>query len=493
MFKRVLIANRGEIAIRIARTLQEMGITAVACYADSDEDACHVAAADEAYRLAGSGPAETYLNISALVRLAVDHGIDAVHPGYGFLAENAEFAEACAEADVTFIGPSPAVISSMGDKIVAKDTVAEAGVPVVPGYCGTTDDFAALAAAADDIGYPVLVKAAAGGGGKGMRVVPAADDLAEAMAAARREAQAAFGDGRVFLEKYITCPRHVEVQILGDAHGHVLHFYERECSIQRRHQKIIEESPAPGLDNAGRARITAAAVEAARAMDYTGAGTVEFIVDETGSFYFLEVNTRLQVEHPVTELTCGIDLVRLQLEVAAGHPLALEQDDIRPRGWAMECRICAEDAAHNFVPSIGRIEHYLSPTGPGVRVDSGVDRGSAITVHYDSMLAKLIVWAPTRNQAAQRMARALREFVIVGVKTNLEFLQNIVAHEAFRAGNLHTHFLEEHTIAAQVDRLPPHLAEAIAAMAARGTAQPAATISHPDPWATAGHWRGGHG
>ncbi|MCO6438033.1 MAG: acetyl-CoA carboxylase biotin carboxylase subunit [Phycisphaerae bacterium] len=495
MFKKVLIANRGEIAARIASTLQQMGVTAMAVCSEPDRAAVHVRAADEAYPLEGKTSAESYLRGERIIDIARRHGADAIHPGYGFLSENAEFAQAVANAGLVFIGPSPKVIGSMGDKLVAKETFTKAGVPVVPGWSG---DLATarqeLPQRASQIGYPVLIKAAAGGGGKGMRVVEREDDLSSAIEAAQREAVAAFGDGRVFLEKYIVRPRHVEIQIFGDTHGNVVHLFERECSIQRRHQKIIEESPSPGLTPELRQRMGEAAVAAAKAIGYTNAGTVEFVVDAAGNFYFLEVNTRLQVEHPVTEMVVQHDLVRAQVLVAAGEPLPFEQESLRQTGHAIECRICAEDASRGFLPSIGKIEQYVPPSGPFVRVDSGVMQGSEITVHYDPMLAKLIVWGRTRDEALDRMAWSLDRFVILGPTTNVEYLRALVGHPEIRAGRMHTQFLQEQSIPLPDAADTPDEALIVAALAARRmtSGQRAAADAarqrpprHPSPWESA--------
>ncbi len=500
MFRKVLIANRGEIAVRIAQTLQEMGIVAVAVYSDVDRKSLHVQVADEAHALEGASPGETYLDAHKILEAARVHGCDAIHPGYGFLSENEDFAQACRDAGVVFIGPEPSVIRSMGDKIVAKTTLARAGVPVVPGFSGEADvDAAVLRRAAGEIGYPVLIKAAAGGGGKGMRIVHAEGDLAAALEAAQREAGSAFGDARIFLERYIERPRHIEFQIFGDAHGNVVHLFERECSIQRRYQKIVEESPSPALSPELRRRMGDAAVTAASTMGYTNAGTVEFIVDQSGNFYFLEVNTRLQVEHPVTELVTRQDLVRAQLLVAAGEPLPFRAEDLRQDGHAVEVRIYAEDPARGFLPSIGRLERYVPPTGANIRVDSGVREGSQVTVHYDPMLAKLIAWAPTRDEALARLAWALERFVVLGVTTNIEFLRNLIEHAEFRAGRLHTHFLQEHAIAPRRAGEPTDEALLVAALSLSGTlsdaggvresGSAAAKVEPTSPWSRAGRWR----
>lgn len=506
-FKKVLIANRGEIAVRVMQTMQEMGIVTVALASEPDRQAEHVRLANEVIELPGQKPAETYLQGEKIIELAVERGVEAIHPGYGFLSENAGFAQACAKAGIAFIGPNPDVIRDMGDKIIAKNLMREAGVPVVPGWSGEANtDFAEIQAQADHIGYPLLVKAAAGGGGKGMRLVHAAGELEAAFAAAAREAQSAFGDARVFLEKYITRPRHIEFQIFGDHHGNVVHLFERECSIQRRHQKIIEETPSPALTPELRERMGQAALTAAKAMGYTNAGTVEFILAEDGSFYFLEVNTRLQVEHPVTEMTVHQDLVRLQVMVAAGEPLPFTQADLKQDGHAIEVRIYAEDPARNFMPGIGTLAFYRPPSGPFIRLDTGVREGSEVTVHYDPMLAKLIVWGKSRDIALQKMNWALSRFAIVGVANNVAFLREIIRHPQFISGKIHTHFLEEYPVT--IPELPTEapipapvaMAGALASqIAKRGVGPPelraknnegqVTLLSEFSPWAQGGAWR----
>lgn len=498
LFKKVLIANRGEIAVRVMKTLQEMGIATVALASDPDRQAEHVRCADEVIHLPGEKPADTYLQAEKILELAKAIGVDAVHPGYGFLSENAAFAEHCAQADITFIGPKPNVIRDMGDKIIAKDLMRKAGVPVVPGWSGDLEtDFAIIRKEAASIGYPILVKAAAGGGGKGMRLVHSDAELESAFAAAAREAQSAFGDARVFLEKYITNPRHIEFQIFGDHQGNVVHLFERECSIQRRHQKIIEETPSPALTTQLRNTMGEAAVKAAQAMGYTNAGTVEFILAEDNSFYFLEVNTRLQVEHPVTEMTTHLDLVRLQLNIAAGQPLPFKQADLQQDGHAIECRIYAEDPARNFMPGIGKLAFYRPPTGPFIRLDSGVREGAEVTVHYDPMLAKLIVWGKDRAAALQKMSWALSRFAILGVANNVEFLKAIIDHPQFIAGQINTHFLEANPIDL-TSAEPPVEALLIAGLAstiiksgapAQPTGGQTGSVSSLSPWAQGGEWR----
>ena len=449
MFDKILIANRGEIACRVARTARRMDVRTVAVYSDADANALHVALCDEAYRLGPPPPGESYLDIEAILAAARASRAQAVHPGYGFLSENEHFASAVAEAGLVFIGPPPAAIRSMGSKAEAKILMAKAGVPIVPGYHGAEQDPSILAREANSIGYPVLIKPSAGGGGKGMRVVERAAEFADALSGARREAKASFGDERVLLEKYLARPRHIEFQIFADTRGNVVHLFERDCSVQRRHQKIIEEAPAPGMTPARRARMGAAAVAAARAIGYVGAGTVEFIVAsdswEDGAFYFMEMNTRLQVEHPVTEMITGFDLVDWQLRVAAGEPLPLSQDDIRVEGHAVEARIYAEDPAREFLPSIGRIAHLEMPAGSdSVRVDTGVRAGDEITRYYDPMIAKLIVHGEDRAAALRRLEAALARCSIVGVATNVAFLQRIATHDAFARGQVDTGMIGAH-------------------------------------------------
>ncbi len=444
MFTKILIANRGEIAVRVIRACRELGIASVAVYSEADRRALHVRLADEAVYIGPPPARESYLDGERIIQAARETGAQAIHPGYGFLSENAAFARAVTAAGLVFIGPPAAAIDAMGDKGRARERMQHSGVPVVPGYQGSDDD-AALAREAERIGWPLLVKAAAGGGGKGMRVVSAPDGLAEGIAAARREAQHAFGDSRLILERYIPRARHIEFQVLADAHGNTLHLFERECSVQRRHQKIIEETPSPYLDPQMRAEMGAAAVAAARAVGYQNAGTIEFIVDpERRAFYFLEMNTRLQVEHPVTELVAGLDLVQWQIRVAAGERLPFNQESLRQNGHAIQCRLYAEDPANNFLPATGPLLRFVEPRGPGVRVDSGVTSGDAITIHYDPMIAKLVVWAEDRPAALRRMASALRETILLGLTNNNQFLQDVIADPDFQAGEIYTTWVEEH-------------------------------------------------
>jgi acetyl-CoA carboxylase biotin carboxylase subunit len=444
MFKKVLVANRGEIAVRILRACRELGIESVAVYSEADRNALHVRYADEAYLLGPSPSRESYLRADKIIDIARKCGADAIHPGYGFLAERESFAEACANANITFIGPKPSAIAAMGDKMKARDTVAAAGVPVVPGTEGTgsLNDEELLNASAK-MGFPLLIKASAGGGGKGMREVTSLDEMPASLASARREAEAAFGDGNVYLEKLLEGARHIEIQILADQYGNVIHLGERDCSLQRRHQKLIEESPSPFMDEELRQKIGAVAVKAAQSVEYINAGTIEFLVDKDKSFYFLEMNTRLQVEHPVTEVVTGIDIVAEQIRIARGRQLTYKQEDIVLRGHAIESRINAEDPYNNFLPSTGRITHSLLPTGPGVRVDTGIYPGFEITSFYDPMIAKLIVWGETRGQAILRMRRALEEYRIVGVRTNIPFHQTMMNSHRFMGGQYDTRFVEE--------------------------------------------------
>jgi acetyl-CoA carboxylase, biotin carboxylase subunit len=440
--KKLLVANRGEIAVRVVRACREQGIATVAVFSEADREALHVLMADEAYPIGPAPAADSYLAIDKLVVAARRAGADAVHPGYGFLAENARFAEACGEAGLTFVGPPPAAIRAMGDKTAARKIARDLKVPMVPGTLEPVRSDDEARALARDVGYPVMLKAAMGGGGKGMRLVRGEAELADALRAARSEAGAAFGDTSVYLERAVSEPRHVEIQVLADAHGAVVHLGERECSIQRRHQKLIEESPSPIVDADLRARMGEAACRVARAAGYVNAGTVEFLLDADHRFYFLEMNTRLQVEHPVTEMVTGIDLVREQLRVAGGEPLGYAQRDVTWRGWAIECRINAEDPFAGWIPSPGTITALRPASGPWVRDDSGVYAGSAVSRWYDTLVAKLIVWGDDRPAAVERMLRALAEYTVVGVKTSLPALTRIVAHPDFRAGRLSTGFLE---------------------------------------------------
>jgi propionyl-CoA carboxylase alpha chain len=444
MFEKILIANRGEIAVRIIRTCKQMNIRTVAVHSEIDSRSRHVQEADEASLLGGDRPEDSYLNKSKIVELALKHGCQAVHPGYGFLSENAAFAKMVEEAGLVFIGPPPQAIMLLGDKVASKKLALGAGVPVVPGPVEPLSDPAELIRAAEGVGFPLLLKPAAGGGGKGMRIVRERKELAQALQVCQEETRKAFGDDRIFLERYIERPRHIEIQILADAFGRIIHLGERECSIQRRYQKIIEETPSTALTEEKREMLGRWACDLARAAGYRNAGTVEFIMDSKGDFFFLEMNTRLQVEHPVTEWVTGLDLVELQLRIAAGEPLPLNQDQVLRNGWAMEARICAEDPLRNFLPSTGIITRYAVPRGKNIRVDSGIEAGSMVSVHYDSLLAKVTAWGETREQARETLIQALNGYHVEGVITNLDFVNSILTHPAFIAGDLSTDFIAEH-------------------------------------------------
>lgn len=443
MIRRLLIANRGEIAVRVARGARELGITPVGIYSEADANAYHLRFMDEAACIGPAPATESYLNIGAVIAAAKTLRADAVHPGYGFLSERAEFAQAVREAGLTFVGPSPESMEAMGSKIEAKRRVREFDVPVVPGYEGDDQSLERLRKEAASIGFPLLIKASAGGGGRGMRVVEDLAHFDESLEAAKREALAAFGSDAVLLERYLRRPRHIEFQVLADAHGNTIHLGERECSIQRRHQKIVEEAPSVALSPELRAEMGAAAVRAAQSVNYVNAGTCEFMLDQEGRYYFLEMNTRLQVEHPVTELVYGVDLVHWQLRIANGEPLALAQSDVTPRGWAIETRIYAEDPANNMLPSTGTLTRWDPPEGPGIRVDAGVERGSEVSVYYDPMLAKLIVWGENRATAIERLTRSLADFAVGGIRANIPLLLWIARDEAYRKGDTTTSFLAE--------------------------------------------------
>ncbi len=500
MFKKILIANRGEIAVRIMTTCREMGIHTVAVYSDADHHARHVREADESYPLGPAPATQSYLNIDTLIAVAQRSGAQAIHPGYGFLSENATFVEACAQAGIVFIGPPASAMRLMGSKIAAKRLAREVGAPIVPGYDGDQQDDKMLLAEAERIGFPLLIKASAGGGGKGMREVQSPAEFLENLAGARREAQAAFGDPTVFLEKLIQQPRHVEIQILGDSYGNIIYLGERECSIQRRHQKIVEESPSIALTPALRATMGETAVHIARAAGYVNAGTLEFMLDRDQHFYFLEMNTRLQVEHPVTELVTGLDLVRQQISIAAGEPLHLTQEQVHLRGHAIEVRLYAEDATHNFLPSTGIITHFVAPQGPGIRLDSGIEDGDEITQYYDPMIAKLIVTGEDRPAAIQRLQRALQQTALFGVTTNLPLLLAISEHPAFQAGDTHTSFLPENHLMQfpEPETLPDEVVFAATLSDLQheiyfSRAEPRQPIYRPsnglNPWRILGPWR----
>ena len=442
MIKKVLVANRGEIAIRIMRSCRELNLRSVAVFSEADRTSMHVRYADEAHCIGPALSSQSYLNIDKILEVAKQTGADAIHPGYGFLSENEEFAKRCQEEGIVFIGPSPEAIYKMGDKITARKTMIEAGVPVVP---GTTEAIASEEEATEmirQIGLPVMIKASAGGGGKGMRLVHHEHEIASSVRAARSEARAAFGNDSVYIEKYISSPHHIEFQILGDQHGNIVHLFERECSVQRRHQKVVEETPSPNLTPEVRAAMGAHAVAAAKAVNYYGAGTIEFIMDDDHHYYFLEMNTRLQVEHPITERVVGVDLVKLQIHIAEGKPLPFVQEDLHQNGHAIECRIYAEDPYNQFMPSPGKILHISEPLGLGIRHDGYVYRGYEIPMYYDPMISKLIVWAPGREEAIDRMRRALLAYKISGVKTSIPFLERIMQNPVFRKGNYNTHFIE---------------------------------------------------
>jgi 3-methylcrotonyl-CoA carboxylase alpha subunit len=497
VIRRVLVANRGEIAVRIIRACRELGLSTVQVYSEADAHSIPVYMADQAVLIGPPPPADSYLRGERIIEAALATGCDAVHPGFGFLSENADFAAAVQAAGLTFIGPDPAAIRAMGLKTEALALVRTAGVPTLPGCEGGTDDH--YRRAASEIGYPVLVKATAGGGGKGMRIVRAESDLLDAIQAAQREAENAFADSRVFLEKYIENARHIEFQVFADRHGNTVHLFERECSIQRRHQKIIEESPSPYLDAELRARMGAAAVSAAKAVNYVNAGTIEFIVDvRDGRFYFLEMNTRLQVEHPVTELVTGIDLVQLQIRVANGEALPLRQQDVVQRGHAVECRVYAEDPSNGFLPATGRILRIVEPHGPGIRVDTGVGTGDEITIHYDPMIAKLVVYGQDRADALRRMDTALGQYVIIGLPNNLRFLRDVIRHPEFQQGTATTALVERDFAAWQppTDPVPDtaFIAAALFDTLSVRTVAPGSTVAPADgdiydPWARADAFR----
>jgi 3-methylcrotonyl-CoA carboxylase alpha subunit len=497
MFDKVLIANRGEIACRVIKTCRRLGLRSVAVYSDADAGARHVRLADEAVQIGPAAARESYLSIPKILAAAKQTGAQAIHPGYGFLSENEEFAQACAAAGLVFLGPPVAAIRAMGSKSAAKTLMEQAGVPLVPGYHGDEQEAAFLAGEATRIGYPVLIKASAGGGGKGMRIVRAAAEFADALASCQREASASFGDDRVLIEKYLTRPRHIEIQVFGDSHGNVVHLFERDCSVQRRHQKVLEEAPAPGMTAARRAAMGKAAVDAAKAVGYVGAGTVEFIVNQDGTFYFMEMNTRLQVEHPVTEMITGLDLVEWQLKVGAGETLPLAQEQIAIRGHALEARIYAEDPDKGFLPSTGRLLHLAPPAESlHVRVDSGVEQNDEITPHYDPMISKLIVWDENRDAALKRMLQALAQYRVVGVANNVGFLSRLVACPAFAAADLDTGLIErEQGFLFPQAGDPPReawLACALAELLREGRAAAAAARADEDPhspWHLRDGWR----
>ncbi|MFN0071348.1 MAG: acetyl-CoA carboxylase biotin carboxylase subunit [Chloroflexota bacterium] len=487
MIRSVLVANRGEIAVRIIRTCRQMGIRTVAIHSDADRTALHVLHADEAYSVGPSPARESYLNQAAILRIALQSGVEAIHPGYGFLAENAEFADAVITSRIIWIGPPAAAMRMLGEKAPAKALAQRLGVPVLPGYHGDDQHPEHLAERAAEIGYPLLIKASAGGGGRGMRLVESSNDFGDALEAAKREAQSSFGNEHILLEKLVLRPRHVEVQIFGDAHGNVVHLGERECSIQRRHQKLLEESPSPAVDPKLRARMGNAAVGLARAAGYQSAGTVEFLLDERLDFYFLELNARLQVEHPVTEMVTGLDLVEMQIQVASGEPLTIRQEDVHLSGHAIEVRIIAEDPLQGFLPSSGQIDRWCLPNASeSVRVDSGFRAGLGVSPFYDSLLAKLVVWAPDRPRAVTTLQHALTTAHIAGPETNLDLLLGIAEHHAFVRGDLHTDFLDEHLIIQGLTDAP---AQVLAAASVMLTTTAFMSGEHQDPWRRNDGWR----
>lgn len=497
MFNKVLIANRGEIAVRILRACRELGLETVAVYSEADRQAMHVRHADEAYLLGPAPSRDSYLRGDKILEIAKRSGVGAIHPGYGFLAERADFAQAVLDEGLAFIGPKPSSIAAMGDKGVARATVTAAGVPVVPGTEGEgslSDD--ELLALAPEIGFPLLIKATAGGGGKGMREVRNRAEMPGLLNSARREAEAAFGDGNVYLEKLVEGARHIEFQILADAQGNVIHLGERECSLQRRHQKLLEEAPSPFVDEELRQKMGAVAVRAAESVEYINAGTIEFLVDKDRNFYFLEMNTRLQVEHPVTEAVTGVDIVKEQIRIARGRSLKLSQEDIQLKGWAIECRINAEDPYCDFMPSTGKITHSLLPTGPGVRVDTGVYPGFEISPYYDSLISKLIVFGETRAEVILRMRRALEEYRIVGVRTNIPFHQNMMDSHRFMAGQFDTQFVEQRFSMEAADRgreTIPHIAAIMATLVAHQQTERSAHVIQRNKrdtsnWKWVGRW-----
>lgn len=442
MFSKVLIANRGEIAIRVIRACRELNIATVAVYSKADKESLHVSMADESVCIGDAPAKHSYLNISNIIAAAKNTGADAIHPGYGFLAENAYFAELCETNNIKFIGPRSSVIDLMGDKVKARELVTTVGVPLVPGSAGAVESLEEAVKIANSIGYPVMIKASAGGGGKGMRLAHSQSALKEALNMAKMEAKAAFGNDEIYVEKYIEEPRHIEIQILGDEYGNIVHLGERDCSLQRRNQKLLEESPSSLVDEELRARMGAMAIKAARAADYYSAGTVEFLVDKNKNFYFIEMNTRIQVEHPVSEMVTGIDIVKEQIQIAAGEKISFQQEDVVMKGWAIECRINAEDPNNDFVPSPGTVQTYIPPGGPGVRVDSSVYSGYTITPFYDSMVAKLIVWGRTREEAIARMKRALQEFQATNIKTTIPFHLKVLDNAFFQKGEVYTNFIQ---------------------------------------------------
>ena len=501
MFKKILIANRGEIACRIIKGCREMGISTVAVYSDVDRKSLHVQTADEAVCIGPAPAVESYLNVDSVIQASLKTGAEAIHPGYGFLAENAGFARRCEDEKIVFIGPNSKAMELVGDKIRSRQTMEKAGIPIIPGMKGTHKKISDYQADAKKIGFPVMIKASAGGGGKGMRIVSEEKELKEALEAGQREAKSAFGDESVYLEKYIEESRHVEFQVLADNFGSMVHLFERECSIQRRHQKIIEESPSQALDPALREKMGETAKKVMQVSGYNNAGTVEFLLDKDKDFYFLEVNARLQVEHPVTELISGVDLVHQQIKIASGEKLAFVQEDLEQKGHAIECRIYAEDPVNNFLPSSGRVLFLKEPSGPGVRHDCGIYSGCDVPIYYDPILAKLIVWAESRDQSCLRMLEALNDYVILGVKTSIDFLKEVIAHPKFQSGQTTTSFLNKHfknwkgkDKSEDLEKLALIAASFDSLNGSFGRAGPSAELkSEYSPWLSLGKWRIGGG
>jgi acetyl-CoA carboxylase biotin carboxylase subunit len=496
MFKKILIANRGEIAVRVIKACQEMGVASVAVFSEADRDSLHVMTADEALCIGPPPAIDSYLNIDRIVEASHQTGAEAIHPGYGFLAENAEFARRCEEEKLVFIGPNSKAMELVGDKVRSRQTMEKAGVPIIPGMKGIHESLEDYEVEAKTIGYPVMIKASAGGGGKGMRVVRDEKDLKSGLEAGMREAKSAFGNESVYLEKYIEEPRHVEFQVLADNHGHAVHLFERECSIQRRHQKIIEESPSQALDPELRSQMGETAKKVIQVSGYNNAGTVEFLLDKDKNFYFLEVNARLQVEHPVTELITGIDLVHQQIKIAAGEKLALDQEELKQNGHAIECRIYAEDPLNNFLPSAGKVLFLKEPRGPGVRHDCGIYSGSDVPIFYDPILAKLIVWAEDRSLACQRMINALEDYVVLGIQTSIDFLKDVIAHPRFQKGETTTHFIEQNFDSWEGGEVTEETLKLAALAAAfvgtHRTVSPSTAAQNKEaysPWLTLGKWR----
>ena len=496
MFKKILIANRGEIAVRVIRGCREMGIRTVAVYSEVDRAALHVLTADEAVCIGGAPPLESYLNMDRILGAAKETGAEAIHPGYGFLAENHLFAARCEEKGVVFIGPNSQAMELVGDKVASRKTLTRIGVPIIPGMESTGKNIEEFEKMAREIGYPVMIKASAGGGGKGMRIVRDPKDLRSAVESGMREAKSAFGDASVYLEKCIERPRHIEFQVLADQHGNAVHLFERECSIQRRHQKIVEETPSTVLDADLRQRMGETALAVVRETGYTNAGTVEFLLDEKRNFYFLEVNARIQVEHPITELVAGVDLVKWQIRVAASETLHLKQEELSQRGHAIECRIYAEDPANNFLPSLGKIQFMKNPDGPGVRVDSGIYSGYDVPMYYDPILAKLIVWGETREVARRRMVEALSDYVVMGIQTTIPYLKDVIEHPDFVSGNTSTDFIQKNLSPWVEDEKQNFLQAALLAAAMQeymrtDVASPSIETIAFSPWETLGNWRVG--